>query len=217
MRNFTFKNRYAFTMIELVMVIVVLGILAPLAMPRLDRDLKQAAADSILSSIRYTQHLALVDDMHERNNPKWQQKFWKIMFAECNNDSGFTYRIGSNKTMSNGGTFKKKEAAIDPINGKPIYGTNSNCGSPATNPNVLLGKKYGISSIDTTHCGNHSHIGFDHLGRPHQGFGASTSPNYASYMSTQCILKFGLTSGEDFNISIQPETGYAHIGGQDDS
>lgn len=56
----------AFTMIELVFVIVVLGILSALAMPRIDRDLRQEAKDNILSSIRYTQHLALID---EKTNP----------------------------------------------------------------------------------------------------------------------------------------------------
>jgi len=45
----------AFTMIELVLVIVVLGILAALAMPRLERDLRQEAKDNLLSAIRYTQ------------------------------------------------------------------------------------------------------------------------------------------------------------------
>jgi len=61
------RNKSAFTMIELILVIVVLGILAALAMPRVDRDSRQEAADNILSAIRYTQHLALMDN---KTNPR---------------------------------------------------------------------------------------------------------------------------------------------------
>ena len=56
------KQSKAFTMIELVFVIVVIGILAALALPRIERDLRQEAADNILAAIRYTQHLALNDN-----------------------------------------------------------------------------------------------------------------------------------------------------------
>jgi len=40
----------AFTLLELVFVILVLGILTALAIPRIDRDLRQEAADNILSA-----------------------------------------------------------------------------------------------------------------------------------------------------------------------
>ena len=56
------KNKKAFTMLELVFVIVVSGILAATFIPRFDRDNLQEAADQVISHIRYTQHLAMVDD-----------------------------------------------------------------------------------------------------------------------------------------------------------
>ena len=67
------KHTKAFTMLELVFVIVVLGILAALALPRMDRDLRQEAKDNILSAIRYTQHLALMDNKTNPLDANWQR------------------------------------------------------------------------------------------------------------------------------------------------
>lgn len=222
MKNFTLSsniNKRAFTMIELILVIVVLGILAAIALPRLDRDYTQDAADSILSNIRYTQHLALMDYKHKFDNPKWQQRFWKIMFAPCANGDMF-YRIGSDDNMSGSGLFEKREAAIDPINGRPIYMANNdaNCDADTTvSSEIFLSKRFGLTAIDTSNCNNLAHIGFDHLGRPHQGFGASASADYGDYMDTNCTFHFTMSSGDTFDITIAQETGYAFIVGQDGS
>lgn len=108
----------AFTMLELVFVIVVLGILAALAMPRLDRDLRQEAKDNILSAIRYTQHLALMDDKTVPGTA-WQANLWNIAIGS------------SSYTISSGGT-----AALDPVNGQAMDGTS---------PNTQIGKKYSVN------------------------------------------------------------------------
>ena len=209
-------KRPAFTMIELVFVIVVLGILAAMAMPRLDRDLRQEAADTILSSIRYTQHLALMDDKQEFNNLNWQRKFWRIDFNACNG-GGLYFRIGSDSDASGGG-FAQNEAALDPSNSRAYFATNLTCNAVATNPNVLLGKKYGVTNVAATGgCNAVQYIGFDHLGRPHTGFQNSAIPNYASYMDTPlnpCILTFTIANNNPIVIQIAPETGYAFIVGQ---
>lgn len=220
-RHFNLKKSPAFTMIELVMVIVVLGILASMALPRLERDVTQEAADDILSHIRYTQHLALIDDKHLFNIPEWQRRYWKIMFATCK-DSGtdrYFFRIGSDEDMDSTTTFEKGEAAIDPINGKPYYmANNANCDNQTVSNNIFIGKKYNINTIvGTGGCNNIKHIGFDHLGRPHTGFSGSNKPDYASYMANRCVLTFTFSSGDAFVINIEPETGYAFIDTQDGS
>lgn len=204
-------------MLELVFVIVVLGILASMAMSRLDRDLKQEAADTILSNIRYTQHLSLMDNKHIFNDPKWQQRFWKIMFSTCSNGAHF-FRIGSDNDMDSGGSFEESEAATDPLTGKPLYlADNGDCTDTTVSNEMFIGKKFGVTVANGTGgCNGIKHIGFDHLGRPHVSFGSSTTPNYSTYMSDECTFTFTMSDGDTFDIKIAPETGYATIVGQED-
>jgi len=210
------KKHSAFTMIELVFVIVVLGILAALALPRFDRDLRQEAADNVLSSIRYTQHLALNDDKTDPFDTNWQQKLWSIHFTTAT--SGSYYTVSSDLDKS-GLPAEKSETAIDPVNGKYMYHHHNNPVQGNESPNLLIGKKYGIGSIDFTGTGcSQKHIAFDQLGRPHNSIG-SASNDYSTYMNTDCNITFNFTGNvaTSFNIIIKKETGYAYIEGQDDS
>jgi len=220
MTKYTGKMCKAFTMLELVLVIVVLGILAALAIPRLEQDYLQEAADAMLSNFRYTQHLALNDDKQMAQNPNWQQRYWSIAFAKCS-DNRLFFRIGSDDDMSGGtsGLFAQTEAATDPFNGDALWAAdNGNCNTPGISNNIQIGKKYGIASIvGSGGCAGVQYIGFDHLGRPHIGFGNSAQPDSSSYMNSVCTFTFTLDDTRTFQISIQPETGYAQIVGQNDS
>lgn len=221
----TYTNRVAFTMIELVFVIVVLGILASLAMPRLDRDLKQEAEESILSDIRYTQHLALRDYKHEFDDLQWQRAFWRIGFNGCTGGGLYEY-IGSDSNY--GGGIDDNESAIDPANGKKMYWGTASCvngGDSNTSERIFITHKYGITNATFTGSGNNScanaqYIGFDHLGRPHQGFAGvagSNAPDYSSYLDASCTITFTMSDGNTFAITIQPETGHTFIVGKEDS
>jgi len=215
--------RKAFTMLELVIVIVVLGILAALAIPRLERDIKQEAADNILSAIRYTQHLALQDNKHLASDPKWQQRFWHIYFGTCDGEK--FYAIGSDENMetSNNGRVDFLESALDPANGKRIWahdgaGCAGSYDMKDLSPEIFLSKKYGVASYSATGGCTKSYLGFDHLGRPYSdAFPTSTTPDYSGYMTSECSLSFTLENGESFTIKVEPETGYAYIDGQNDS
>jgi len=222
---YNFKNKPAFTMLELVFVIVVLGILASLALPRLERDKKQEVADTILANIRYTQHLAQQDNMHEYNKPKWQQKFWKIMFRDCSND--YYYMIGSDTNMGDdaNGLFAENEAATDPVNGKPMFNTCAITDKSGYSSRIFLTDNYDVDTVTASASCNtggangntNMYIGFDHLGRPHYGYQTSSVPDYSSYLTNACIFTFTMIDGKSFQISIQPETGYAQIVGQPNS
>ena len=222
--NYTNQKIYllqkkAFTMIELVMVIVVLGILAALAMPRLDRDLKQEAADNILSAIRYTQHLALTDNRHEFDKKNWQKALWQIRFSSPS--SKWLYTVASNIDYNN--NLDQNESAIDPSNGKFMH-SGDGIQDNDESPNIFLTKKYGIDSVTFNGCDGKSsstakHIAFDALGRPHRGVTQSATNDYATYINnSNCQITFSAPSFDsNLTIEIEQETGYAFIVGQEDS
>ena len=204
----------AFTMIELVMVIIVLGILAALSLPRLERDLRQEAADSILSSIRYTQHLALTDNKHKFNRTDWQKSLWQMRFSAPGN---WSYTIATNMDYNN--NLDEDEAAIDPSNGRLMHNTAANASK-----DIFLTAKYGIDTIEFNDCAGQSaseanHIAFDNLGRLHRGVTQGATQNHATYVNNEnCEITFNSPNfSSEFKIIIQQETGYAYIVGQSDS
>jgi len=224
--NILKKKSFAFTMLELVMVIVVLGILAALAIPRLDRDLRQEAADNILSAIRYTQHLALIDDKTDPFDPAWQKKMWRIRFQRSSIDNkAISYAIFTD--LDANGSPRMTECAIDPSNGKYFYNQNASTTIDSSeSPNVFIGKLYGIRLENGgTHgisfaggCSAYTHIAFDHFGRPHSGIDSATN-KYEKYMKTDCSITFHFinTSINPVKIIILKETGYTYIDGQPNS
>ncbi len=203
------QNKKAFTMIEAVMAIVVMGIIAAVAIPRLENDSRQEASDQILSDIRYTQHLALTDDVTNPDNNEWQRHFWRIQFQNMvASGTGWTYSIGSSRDA--GGTnIDLSEAAIDPLDGRPIFGDRT-YGNTQVSPKVFIGRKYGISNIDFRGgCAGIQHLGFDHIGRPHISFTTSAAPDYSTILKTPCLIDFIRDGVNLFTIQINPETGYA--------
>ncbi len=222
------RKKLAFTMLELVMVIVVLGILAALALPRMDRDLRQEAADNILSAIRYAQHMALIDNKTDPFDSNWQKSFWRFGVRTCLTAEGDVfYYVGSD--ANKGGNINNFEAATDPLNGKKMLGiAGASCASGTNNdasPSIFITRKYGIKNTNMfAYCGGGDadaarYIGFDHLGRPHTGFSSSSNPNYSSIMTADCNITFEFqdTNIDDLIITIKKETGYAYIDGQPDS
>jgi len=214
---FIMQKRSAFTMIEMMFVIIVLGILASFAIPILDSDLRQEVADNVLSSIRYTQHLALMDDKSQTMDNDWNQEFWTIRFSS-NGNNGYFYTISSNTDHNT--NVDKNETAIDPKNGYYFYNFAGDdvIGADET-PSIFLGNNFGVDSVKFSGgCGANDtkHIAFDHLGRPYKSGIFSNKDLFKGYMTADCIITFGFSSDgsdDDLNVSIRvvKETGYAYI------
>jgi len=216
-------------MLELVFVIVVVGILAATIIPRFSRDSLQEAADQVISHIKYTQHLAMIDDKFTTNDPKWFKGRWQIRFfykkyaSKDGNTKKWAYAVFSDKPNSSGNfdgnpNATTGEVAIDPLNqtlmsgGFTIYYSNKK-----TNKKCAIGETYGIKNVKFIGCGSSStRIAFDYLGRPISGNLKSSNKSYESnrLLKTQCRIVLCKNSSCDDNnitIAIEPETGYTHL------
>lgn len=173
----------AFTMLELVFVIVVIGILAAVIIPSTRTNPASEAAIQLLAHIRYAQHLGMMDDKYNATSATWFRNNWQIRF------NGNQYSIAHNNNTA---------FAVNPQN------TDQNLS------NIDLNNKYGVTlSFSNANCQT---ITFDYMGRPLIGdiSGDATPYPTGRPMATQCQIT--LTNGaESANIIVTPETGYARI------
>jgi len=177
----------AFTMLELVFVIVVIGILAATIIPSTRTNPVPEASIDLVSKIKYAQHLAMVDDKFNATaGSNWMQNRWQITLV--NNK----YSIVSD----NDTTY-----AVDPSNKDEDI------------QDIDLNAKYGVTVALTGGCNAQTDITFDHLGRPHVGeINDDTTPYVTGQLMTSaCIITVSNGSDPDKTIHIEPETGYTHI------
>jgi prepilin-type N-terminal cleavage/methylation domain-containing protein len=178
-------KRTAFTMLELVFVIIVIGILAVLAMPNFNRQPLQEAAEQIASHIRYTQHLAMIDDKYD-NNVTWFQGKWAIDVCQP------AYQVS---------TLDATSTATDPQTGAAMNG--------ATNEQFDLANKFEITAVAVT-AGN-CRISFDSMGRPY-AFAAAALPltTFAGLLNNNINIALQHADG-NATITVVRETGYVSV------
>lgn len=220
----------AFTMIELIFVIVVIGILAAVIIPNTRTNPLQEAAIQLISHIRYTQHLAMVDDMYNKDDPNWFKKRWQLVFINSTMaNNHYSYTIYSDRAGSSTGDPNKTEIALNPENPNQLMTGGSSGGSADLGYNhddfvgmkkLNIGMSYGVTDVIFSHsCSVYGskRIAFDYLGRPIKGKlgGASGGGNATAYENDNLIKNncdISLTNGvESVVIRIRPETGYASI------
>jgi prepilin-type N-terminal cleavage/methylation domain-containing protein len=210
----------AFTLLELVFVIVVVGILAAVIIPKTKTNPLQEAAVQLLSHIRYTQHLALIDDKYDSNDELWYKKRWQILFGKNVKSNGrWAYTIFSDTSGKSSGDANELEIAINPENPNRRM-TGGYTGSTKLDINhadfvgmkkLNLGMSYGITDIASS-CGQR--IAFDYVGRPMRGDQSTMSGSYIAgsdrLLEEKCIITLK-NSDQQLTIEISPETGYVKI------
>lgn len=231
--------KHAFTMIELVFVIVIVGIISVMIAPNFQGNNLRQAADQVVSHIRYTQHLAMMDNKFDNNDTQWFKGRWQIRFFE---DITFTalppndpyngiwaYSIYSD-SPGYSDLPNLTEMARDPLN--PLaylsggYNNTLHIEDSNSNENMRLNAKYGIEDIRFTGgCrGNINHVSFDNIGRPFNNYITTNTPygirtiNFERLIEDQCIIQLCIVGDcataigdEIIEIGIEPETGYTHI------
>lgn len=199
-------KRFAFTMLELVFVIIVIGILAVLAMPNFNRHPLQEAAEQVASHIRYTQHLAMVDDKYDPADPTWYASLWRIRFYESGTPDNYYYTVFSDLDKQSDADYGagKREVAVDPL--KRI-----NMHDASNNHDMDLTGTFGISSVSSTCDTGWIEFFFDHLGRPYvDSITTGTNPPYSGLLNSDCNITLTHPDGTAV-ITIRPETGYVSI------
>lgn len=206
-------RRFAFTLLEFVFVIVVMGILAVLAMPNFRGNPLQTAAEQVASHIRYTQHLAMVDDIFDPNDPTWWQTRWQIQFEDYSPNPGKIYVIYRN--LDKDSNEDDNETARDPQTKQLMRGADKDIAIPPFKymDNLLISKKHGITNVTFSAACNPSsatsnRIGFDNLGRPYTR--SATVTPFANLLTADCNITLTHSDG-NATITVRPETGYVSV------
>ena len=208
-------------MIELLFVIVVIGILSAIILPSTKTNPLQEAAIQLVSHIRYTQHLAMVDDKYSASDANWYKKRWQLVFGTNTNSAGVPgYTIFSDTAVGSKGDINLSEVARNPENSAQVmsggttgtdslkYGDSSFIGMKKMN----LGKSYGITKYKLGGGCSGARIAFDYLGRPIKGDLSGNASSYDSDNLTQSKCIVTLTSASsNIKIAIEPETGFTCI------
>lgn len=226
----------AFTMLELIFVIVIVGILSFIAASSFQRNTLREAADQLVSHIRYTQHLAMMDDKFDPNDSNWFLERWTLrikqdlVYAGVYVPNGtysdkWAYTIYSD--TSHDGNPNPSEMAKNPLNNTQYlsggYNNTLHFQDPSSMKSLRLGEHYGIKDI-TFGGGCRStvpFIHFDYLGRPMNSF-PTTNPyelpaaGWHKLLTSQCQITLcdkvcTDVSAQKVIIAIEPETGYTHI------
>jgi len=221
------QNR-AFTLLELIFVIVVIGVLVGVLLPRTRTNPLHEAAIQIVNDIRYVQHLAFMDDKYDAQDRHWYKGRWQIVFGH-NRFSKYKweYTVFSDSSLSKtvdlySGDPKESEIAKNPQNPRQIMtgGYNNTAALDIRNANfkgiqrLNIGQKYGITNVRLSGGCRYGRISFDYLGRPlmgdlHTMSGAYNAPTQR-LIQRNCIVT--LSHGTDtIKIVITPESGYAYI------
>ena len=228
----------AFTLIELVFVIVVLGILAFALWPAKQPTQAFEAARQIVAHIRYTQHLALNDDKFATHKDgtssiakDWYKRLWRITFSSSEVDKkcksgGWRYAVYQNiaKGLSDKGQPNgAEEAARNPAQAGKVLSACYSGLSTNTSDELNLGQTYKIDRIDFSDFATDSRIQgiiFDELGRayPSGEFKQAYNNGKQFKLGNSSLgnnsygrIKLSAEDGSRANILVFGETGYACV------
>jgi prepilin-type N-terminal cleavage/methylation domain-containing protein len=235
----SYSYKKALTLIELIFVIIIIGILSAVLAPRFNRPTLTEATHQLISHIRYTQHLAMVDDKFDPREEFWYRGRWQIFFAKTKgSDEEWAYTIFADKRGTKGftGFPDVKEIAKNPQNSTTQYLTGGYTWGNIPYKNKItkeidkrvtksmnLGHHYGIKKVEFKGgCRARGlRISFDNIGRPLYANSKYLTSQYKAnnknrLIKQTCQILLCLDdpcindTKRSQTIIIEPETGYAH-------
>jgi len=211
----------SFTILELVIVIIIIGILASTVSIFIPNNNLQVAADNLIKNIRFTESLALKDDKYqpfpennsslEENRSKyWFRRFWQFRLGKSNNC--YFFEVYSDENL-NGDASPVSEFAKDPLNNKYIAG-NYSASTALKDANLC---NFGINSV-TYHTVSSTpidvknkslHIYFDNYGNVYISKNNNKSLNIFNNMKLLTSnLEINLTQDKKSKIITITPTGF---------
>lgn len=171
----------AFTLLELVFVIVIAGILAFVLIPKSSDTKLLESANQLISHIRYAQQLALNNDQFDPNDKDWYKKMWRIEF-----ENNGTYKVWR------GADATSNKIAPDPANpGQKLKDVQLKRGIIAKGTKVIFDE---LGRVYSEQAANKSY--------EHKIEQNTTIKLCKGSASSDC------TGKEHIKLSIEPETGY---------
>ena len=222
----------AFTLVELVFVVVVIGILAFALWPTKQPTQALEAARQIVAHIRYTQHLALNDDKFATHTDTggtssiakdWYKRLWRITFSNITADKdckigGWRYAVYqniANDLSDKGQPNGTIEAARNPAQAGKVLSACYSGLSTNTSDELNLSQTYKIENIDFSEFGTQGII-FDELGRAYPRGDFSQAYNNGKKFKLGDNNSYGRITlsakdGSVAKILVFAETGYACV------
>jgi prepilin-type N-terminal cleavage/methylation domain-containing protein len=217
----------AFTLLELIFVVIIIGIIMSIIVSNPKDTKLREAGIQLISHIRYTQHLAMIDDKFNVNDAlifekaKWYKARWQIIFTNgvsTANSAGLPgYTIFSDYIGKRSGRPDRDEIALDSLS-QQVMTSGVTRSVKLNSKNVYqkanLGKVYGITNIELHKGCSGKRISFDHLGRPSIGSLSSYDSSYnkkRNLISSPCNITLTDSKAQTVTIIIEEETGYIHF------
>jgi len=198
----------------------------------------QLATDQVIRHIRYTQHLAMVNDkftpepdnsypntdQRRKSSQYWYKSFWQLRFSDRDDTNGWVYNIFSdtptddpnNAQFDGNPNTTRNEFAVEPMQRKYMgggFGTTLPLNDSNSTPEMALENHYGVNDISYQGCGSSpGRIFFDNLGRPYVGINATFADShpYRGLLQQSCLIRMSHPNHDDACIQIEPITGYTH-------
>lgn len=206
------KLESAFTMIELVFVIVIVGIISVMIAPSFDGNNARQAADQIVSHIRYAQHLAMLDNKFDTTDPDYFVERWHIQFAPDSSGNGNQVYWIISDSNHNGVLADQTEYAKNPLTSTRILSGDSSFADDIKTAEMDLTNEYGVTSVlnNCAAVATNGRIYFDSLGRPYEDTVFPATAPHENLIQNICTIV--ITAGaETETIEVYPETGYVRI------
>ncbi len=201
----------SFSLIELIFVMVFIGIITSIFIPKNNFSKLNLAADKIILYLKYTRYIAMLDNKYDINDEMWFKERWTLKFQNCTQDvGGLYYVIFSDKNHK--GSPNKDECLKDPVTNKYLYSHYDCEASEDESKYILLTKEFGVTDVDIS-CNSTSTIGqfsFGNDGKVYSRLGTTSNDIDKYEITDTCYINMYDSYENKITIAIEPKTGYIY-------